>query len=177
MAYPFPNLNCLLAQIWAVPEHGTECTRGNSERFSLVSNPSYPVCVGNRSRDFGVVPSLEKHGSSLDQSGWTQEMFSSSLLGNVSRGWQCSPAWVEPIWTEPIWTLTPFVSVKKDTLATVQCCCSHRQPLYCPSPPRASARRYSRPKQSKCWRFLRWCEWVEHRQQNKSVLKARPVLG
>lgn len=63
MAYPFPNLDCLLAQILVVSEHKTECTRGNREHFSLVSTPPYPVGMENRSRDFEVVSSLGKHGN------------------------------------------------------------------------------------------------------------------
>lgn len=69
MAYPFPNLNCLLAQILVVSEHGTECTRGNREYFSPVSTPPYPVGMENRSGDLEVVSSLGKHGTSADQDG------------------------------------------------------------------------------------------------------------
>lgn len=82
MAYLFPNLNCLLAQILVVPEHGTECTRGNGENFSPVSAPPNPVGMENRSRDFGVVSSLGKYGSQDGDRRCFHHLFLGELSGD-----------------------------------------------------------------------------------------------
>lgn len=172
MAYPFSNLNCLLAQILVVPEHGTECTRGNWEDFSLVSTPLYPVGMENRSRDFKVVSSLGKHCTSLDQPKWRQEMFSPSLLRSVFRGWSCSPE--KPLQYSP-YDPSNLLALLKRTCQPQSTAAGAMDSLYIgqalPKREQEEQEGSANLNGPKCERFLLWCKRVEPHQQNKSLLK------